>query len=138
MKKTVILVAFVSLFSCNQKIEKSDISKLNGYWEIEKVTFADGNHKEYKINETIDFFEIKNDSGFRKKVTPQFNGKYLVNDQSEKVKVVFKNDKAYLDYSTPYQKYEEEIIAISDKNLVLKNSQDVEYDYKKPIPFSVK
>src|SRR6187402_2423204 len=93
MKKAVVLFIVLTLSACQQKIKESDIAGLNGYWEIEKVVLADGTEKDYKINETIDYLQIKNDSGFRKKVTPQFNGKYLVNDQFEKIKVIFKGDK---------------------------------------------
>jgi len=82
MKKTVLLfIAFISVTACKEKVKPEDISKINGYWEIETVTTPDGNEREYKISETIDYFEIKNDSGFRKKVMPQFDGKYLVNDK---------------------------------------------------------
>ena len=86
MKKLlVIIVISVLLLSCNQTITQKDIDKLNGYWEIEKVIKQDGDKKEYKINEAIDYIEIKNNKGFRKKVYPQFDGKYLVNDLKEEI-----------------------------------------------------
>ncbi|MDI1256240.1 MAG: hypothetical protein PSV16_09065 [Flavobacterium sp.] len=138
MKRAVLLLAVLMVSACQQKIEKSDIAKLNGYWEIEKVILADGTEKDYKINETIDYLQIKNDSGFRKKVTPQFNGKYLVNDQLEKVKVIFKEDKAFLEYTTDYTKWQDEIVKISDEKLILKNAQNMAYEYRKPTPFSLK
>ncbi|MGK4569093.1 lipocalin family protein [Flavobacterium sp. 3HN19-14] len=138
MKRAVLLFTVLILSACQQKIEEQDIAKLNGYWEIEKVILADGSEKDYKINETIDYLEIKNDSGFRKKVMPQFDGKYLVNNQSEKVKVIFKNGKTFLEYKTDYIKWQDEILKISDDKLTLKNSQGISYQYKKPIPFSLK
>lgn len=139
MKKIIVFaVSFFALTSCNQLITDKDISKINGYWEIEKVILSDGTKKEYKVNETIDFFQIKNNIGFRKKVTPQLDGTYLVNNQKEKV-LISKKDKIYfLNYSTNYAKFKEQIIKIQDSILVLKNDQNVEYHYKKPIPFSIK
>ena len=126
------------LAACQQPLKPSDLSKINGYWEIEQVILPDGNRKEYKINETVDYFVIKNDSGFRKKVKPQFDGKYLVNDESEQIKIVTEEGKTYIAYTTDYAKWTEEIITITDENLVLKNEQDLEYHYKKHLPFSVK
>lgn len=129
---------FLFLIACQQKIDTKDIQKLNGYWEIEKVVSAEGVKKNYNVNETIDFFQIKNNVGFRKKVTPQFDGRYLVNNQSEVIKIIEKDSKTYISYKTPYAKWNEQIIELSDAKLVLKNEQNIEYQYKKPIPFSVK
>ena len=139
MKKTVLLfIAFISFTACKEKVKPEDISKISGYWEIEKVITPDGNEREYKISETIDYFEIKNDCGFRKKVMPQFDGKYLVNDKSEKIKIVTEEDKIYLNYATEYSTWKEEILEITDDKLVLKNASEIEYQYKKPTPFTLK
>ena len=135
-----ILLGFVLslLISCQSKVGKEDIAKLNGYWEIENAVMSDGAKKEYKINETIDFFEVRNNVGFRKKVMPQFDGKYIINDQQENIKIIEKDNKIFIEYTTPYAKWREEILKISEDNLVLKNQQNLEYHYKKPTPFSLK
>jgi len=139
MRKTIlVLIVSVLLMACQKKVKPEDISKINGYWEIESVNMQDGNEKKYKINETVDYFEIKNNSGFRKKVMPQFDGKYLVNDESEKVKVIYDEDKVFLKYATSYSEWKEEVLEISDEKLVLKNEAEIEYEYKRPTPFSVK
>ncbi len=139
MKKQIGLMLLILVFvSCKQKIQISDTQKINGYWEIEKVVLPNSDDKDYKINETIDFFKLENNVGFRKKVTPQLNGTYLVNDFSEKIKVVTIDDKIYIEYSTDFAKWKDEIISISNDKLVLKNDANIEYRYKKPIPFSIK
>jgi hypothetical protein len=126
-----LLVSFLFI-SCQQKIKPEDVSKINGYWEIEKVVFDQGDDKEYVGNESYDYFEIgKNNSGFRKKVMPQLDGTFIVNDTYEKVSVRFEGGKAFLDYATPYAKWSEELIAVSDKELVLINTEKKEYHYKK-------
>ena len=132
--KNIVRFLLVSLFfiSCQQKIQPEDISKINGYWEIEKVVFDQGDDKEYGINESYDYFQIdKNNTGFRKKVMPQLDGSFLVNDTFENLEIRFEDDKAFLDYSTPYAKWSEELIAVSDKELVLINTEKKEYHYKK-------
>lgn len=139
MKKIVIgLLFFTLLISCGNSISDKDLAKLNGYWEIEKAILPDGTVNEYNINPTIDFFELKDTVGIRKKVMPQLDGTYLVNNTSEKISISKTKNKVYINYTTEYAKWEEEIIELNDKKLILKNSHDIEYQYKKPEPFTVK
>ena len=121
-----------------QKITEADISNLNGYWEIEKVELPDGDKKEYKVNETIDFFKIKDEKGFRKKVMPQLDGTYLTNDIQEDIVIAIKDGDATIQYKTTYASWKEEIIELTKDKLVVKNEQDLEYHYKRPVKFSVK
>lgn len=139
MKNTFKILFLSFLFiSCQQKIKREDISKINGYWEIEKVVFDEGEDKQYVVNESYDYFQIdKNNKGFRKKVMPQLNGTFMVNDSQEDVKVRFKDDKVFFDYKTPYAKWSEELIAISDKELVFENAEKKEYHYKKAEPLNI-
>ena len=124
MKNTfMILVLSLLMVSCKQNIKPEDIAKLNGYWEIEKVVFDKGEEKDYGMNESYDFFEIKNNKGIRKKVMPQLDGTFLTSDSFESVSVRFKNEHVFLDYKTNYAKWSEELISISDKELVVKNDQ---------------
>ncbi|MFT5963817.1 MAG: hypothetical protein ACI9L6_000532 [Flavobacterium sp.] len=139
MKKS-FKILLISLFfvGCQQKVEPTDIAKINGYWEIEKVVFAEGKDKDYKMNESYDYFEIADkNKGMRKKVMPQLDGSFLINDTYENVVVRFQNGEAFLDYSTPYSKWSEKIITLSDKELVLKNKEKNEYHYKKTGPINL-
>lgn len=138
MKRILLLIVLVSALSCKQKITEADLSNLNGYWEIEKVELPDGDKKEYKVNETIDFFKIEANKGFRKKVMPQLDGTYLTNDIQEDVVVVIKDGDASLQYKTTYAFWKEEIIELTKDKLVVKNQQEIEYYYKRPAKFSVK
>jgi hypothetical protein len=137
MKKIGGLFLFLALVSCKQDIELADLEKLNGYWEITYVDLAEGGKKEYKVNELVDFFELKNLKGFRKKVYPQLDGKYLVTNVSQSIEVV-KGDKVILKCATPYSKWSEEIIEIRDSVLVIKNDSKMVYHYKRLTPFSLK
>lgn len=138
MKRILLLIVLVSALSCKQKITEADLSNLNGYWEIEKVELPDGDKKEYKVNETIDFFKITDKKGFRSKVMPQIDGTYLTNDLKEDVVVVLKDGDATIQYKTNYANWNEEIIELSKDKLVVKNQQDLEYHYKRPVKFSIK
>lgn len=133
MKNTFSILFLSFLFvSCQQTITPEDISKINGYWEIEKVVFDEGKDKEYAVNESYDYFEIGKDrKGFRKKVMPQLDGTFIVNNTYENARVRFKNGKVLMEYSTPYAKWTEELVAISDKELVLITADKKEYHYKR-------
>lgn len=139
MKNTFkILVLTLFFVGCQQKIQPTDIAKINGYWEIEKVVFEEGKVKDYKMNESYDYFEIgNNNKGLRKKVMPQLDGSFLVNDSYENVAVRFQDKQAFLDYSTSYAKWSEEIIALSEEELVLRNEEKKEYHYKKSGPINL-
>lgn len=144
MKKIGLFFLLLLLLSCHSNIKKVDIAKINGYWEIKQVKLATGKTKDYKINETIDYFEIQQAQtdnevvGFRQKVLPQFDGKFQTNGIKENIKVIQKDNSFYIEYTTKFGKWNEEIMTIEDSTLILKNKDNLEYTYKKFKPFSIK
>lgn len=134
-KKLSFLVFFI-LISCKQEVKKADIDLLNGYWEIAKVKLPNGKVKEYTINESIDFFEISEGKGFRKKVQPQFDGTFQSNDSQESIQLSDSNNRFYLKYKTNFGKWTEQIVTIQDSVLVLKNDS-LTYYYKRFKPLKV-
>jgi hypothetical protein len=124
--------------SCKDRVTEEAICKINGYWEIKEVIIPGQETKQYKINENIDYFQLKNLTGFRKKVAPQLDGTFLVNNASEQIKIIDSNAVFYIQYQTKYNNWKEEIIEVTDSVLVLKNKQNLEYHYKRFIPFSIK
>ena len=138
MKKLGILFISIVLISCQSDVKKEDLNKLNGYWEIKQVKLASGEKKDYKVNETIDYFELKDNAGFRQKVMPQFDGKFRTNGIKENIKIVEKENNFVIEYYTNYGNWLEEIIELADSTLVLKNKDNLEYTYKKFKPFSFK
>ncbi|WP_333875573.1 hypothetical protein [Flavobacterium sp.] len=138
MKKVMVFAFVFLLVSCQKEIDASTLPKLNGYWEIKQVTLADGETKDYKVNETVDFIEIKDKGGFRQKVMPQFDGTFKTNGIKENLKVFKVDHSLYLECQTNYGKWNEEILTLEDSVLVLKNKQGLIYSYKKFKPFSLK
>lgn len=138
MRKAMVFLAFVFVLTgCNPKMGPSDIAKLNGYWEIDKVVLADGSEKNYSMNQTYDYFEIANNKGFRTKVMPQLDGTFQTNGLKEKVSVAFENNKTILHYETPYAKWDEELKAIADSTMVVLNAEKKAYHYKKTGPINL-
>ena len=138
MKKYIILLVAVMAVSCGKTVSEEDLSHLNGYWSIEKAVMPDESVKEYKVNPTIDYFEIKDKEGFRKKVMPQVDGTYRTNNSSEDISIVTEEGKTYISYVTEFAKWKEQILELDSDHLVLKNEQDIEYYYTKPEPFTLK
>jgi len=133
----LLLLSFI-LISCHTTVKREDLVKLNGYWEIKTVVQANGDKKDYKINETIDYFETKGTRGYRQKVMPQFDGKFKTNGIQETIKIISKDSHFYIEYSTAYGKWQEQILEVKDSTLVLQNKDNVQYQYKRFTPFSIK
>ncbi|BCY28555.1 hypothetical protein [Flavobacterium okayamense] len=120
------------LVSCQKNIVKKDINLINGYWEIVKVEFPNGQEKVYKFSESVDFFKL-NDSlkGYRKKLVPQFDGKFLTNEVNEKISISFNEDLVMINYATEFAKWTEIIMKLNDDELILSNEQGINYIYKR-------
>ena len=125
----------VVLISCTSKPKKEDIVKLNGYWEIEKVVFPDGNKKAYQVNEFIDYISLNNLMGIRQKVAPQLNGTFLSGVLQDKIRVIDSAGCYFLKTKSKFTKWEEKVISVSDDALVLENETKIKYYYKKFVPY---
>ncbi len=130
-----LLLLSTALISCTSKPKKEDIAKLNGYWEIEKVEFPDGNKKEYKVNEFIDLISVKNNKGIRQKVAPQLDGSFLKGTLQDNIKIVDSADCYYLKTNSKFTKWEEKILSVSDEIFVLENEAKIVYHFKKFVPY---
>lgn len=138
MKKNIFLFLVFVLLSCQSNVKKEDLNKLNGYWEIKEAILADGTSKDYKVNETIDYFELKESKGFRQKFMPQFDGRFKTNGIQETIELVESKSLFFIEHTTKYGKWKEQIISIEDSILVLKNKEGIEYTYKKFKPYTFK
>ena len=131
MRFALLIIVCSVLYSCGESIKEEDLNFLSGYWEIEKVEFPDGNSKTYSINTTIDYFEYGNKKGFRKKVQPRLDGTFRTSDDAESFNIVAKNNKFTVVYQNDLSRWEEDILTLTDKSLVLASQEGVVYHYKK-------
>lgn len=131
MKKLLVSLIFIILVSCNQKIKDSDLQHLNGYWEIEKVVMPDKSTKEYKVNTTYDYIEIKNSEGFRKKVYPQLTGNFQTSDDSEIFKITKEDNVFKMNYENGENQWTEVLELVNETSFVVKNEANITYHYKK-------
>jgi hypothetical protein len=138
MKQIFFCAVIVCLLvSCADKVQKEDLQKLNGYWEIESVKLPDGGTKKYGINETIEFIELKDDKGIRRKVMPQLDGKFIFSPNTEIITIQDSAGAYYISYRTDFATWKEEIVKVSDSAFIVKNNQKLEYHYKKHQKISI-
>ena len=98
MKIRVLIILCSIFLSCN-KTQIEDISLLNGYWEIEKVTFPSGENKDYKVNTVIDYWQLKDSTGTKEKVMPRLDGRFLNMKEFENFSIKKENDGLYIEYN---------------------------------------
>jgi len=128
------------LNACQSSVDVKAINQhINGYWEIEKAILPDGTEKDYSINATIDYFELKeNQTGLRYKVVPQFSGEFLTNDRPETFTFEEKEDGIWLEYKTDFSSWKEQIVSLSEEKMVMENENKIKYYYKRAHPIQIK
>ena len=135
--KYIFLVVLFTLFSCH-KDPKSHLEFVNGYWEIEQVTFPNGETKTYNFNETIDYIEIKdNMKGFRKKMKPNINQTFSTSNNEEMIEAKIENDSLNLYYATPLSTWKETVISTDENQLIIALDNEVTYQYKRYKPLDI-
>lgn len=133
--KILFLVIIAS--SCSGNDPKEQLKHLDGYWEIKTVEFSKDSVREYKFNEMIDFFELENGVGFRKKVRPQIDGSYKITQDAEAVDARIENGNLHLYYTTPFDSWKEKVLRAGEENLSLQTEEGIIYHYKRFTPLNI-
>lgn len=128
-----IIISF-SLFACQDTDPRKQLENITGYWEIRKVEVSEDSVMNYGMSEYIDYIEIKDSLGFRKKLKPKFGGGYTEMNKAENVKPRIENEKLWLYYSTPFDDWKEEVIEAGEEKLVVKSEDGKIYHYRKYEP----
>ncbi|WP_299101334.1 lipocalin family protein [uncultured Winogradskyella sp.] len=131
IRTSILILLSLLVFSCSKNPE-SYIEHIEGYWEIQVATLADGSKKEYKFNETIDYLSV-NDSlkGFRKKLKPGINDTYFTSGDAENIELKIDGNKLIILYATPYAKWSETVLNADKKELRIMNDDEDIYLYKR-------
>ena len=137
MYRTVSFLGLIFIVSCGPRVQKEDLTQLNGYWEIEEVEFASGQKKEYTISTTIDYIKMNGMGGFRKKVQPQFSGSYQTSDDAEAFKIFEKEDVFHLIYGQGTQQWEEVLVSLDENSFSVQNQDNKIYRYKRYEPLNL-
>ncbi|MBC9796050.1 lipocalin family protein [Sinomicrobium weinanense] len=131
------LIVFAT-WSCSTNPPEEQLQNIAGYWEIEKVELPDGQVKEYTVNTTVDYIEVGQDStGFRKKLHPKPDGSFYASEDQEDFKLSIQGKQLSLQYRTSLSEWEENVIKATKDRLILRNTDNLKYFYKRfePVDF---
>lgn len=135
--KKLIYLSFLFFVACQSEVSKEDLKQLNGYWEIKTVVFPDGTTKEYKSSSTVDYFEIENLKGFRKKVQPKLNGTYDTSNDAELFTIVKKERGFQMVYKNELSEWSETLLSLHETSFSVVNKEGVRYDYNRFEPIEL-
>lgn len=138
MRKVLLLLIIIFIGTgCDRTSPEEKINNLAGYWEIKTVEPKEGEPREYRFNEMVDYINIENGAGFRKKVRPQLDGSYITTEGVEIFTVKVENDSINLYYETPYDSWKETLVSSSEDQIKMLNPNGTVYTYKRFNPYSI-
>ncbi|MEE9364914.1 MAG: lipocalin family protein [Cellulophaga sp.] len=137
MKHLLYFSVFLLLFGCSSNPSEKTLPLLNGYWEIKKVTFPDGTTKEYKASMTIDYIEIDNNKGFKKKMQPKFDGTYTTTNDTEYFSILNSDGALAMVYKNNLSEWKEQIKTISENSFSVLSEENVTYTYNRYQPINI-
>jgi len=132
MKKSLLLLSLTFLLlNCSDNPE-SYIKHINGYWEIKHVEKDNQLLKEYNISSNVDYFEVneKTLTGFRKKVTPTLEGKFIINKHESPFTLKIIEKELIISYNVNGNEYQETIKNASKEKMVITNTEGITYVYR--------
>lgn len=135
MNKLLLFGGFLLLFACKKgPISEESLKYLNGYWEISEVVFSDGTKKSYTVNPTVDFIQLDNNEGFRKKMQPKFDGTYKTSGDihdAELLQVSRTDSNFILRYSNEFSNREEVLTHLDSISFSVMGDDGNLYTYKR-------
>ncbi|HKJ47621.1 MAG TPA: lipocalin family protein [Christiangramia sp.] len=135
MKKLILIFSIIAIVSCSNNDPQEQIKNLNGYWQIEKVEIEKDSVIEYQLSQLIDYIEITDSTGFRKKLKPKIDGGFIkASNDSEKITAKVEDNSLFLYYKTPFDEWKEEVLEATEDELVVLNRDDKKYYYQRYKP----
>lgn len=133
----LVFIAVLCLVSCKNNSTVT-LEHLNGYWEIESVTLADGTHKQYNFNDTIDYISLTDSvTGYRKKLKPLIDGTFETSKNVESFSIKREHDSVNLYYQTPFDSWKETLLLVTKDHLKVVNQNQAVFLYKRYQPFEI-
>jgi hypothetical protein len=130
VRQLLTLSFFILLISCKSEVS-TFIPFVEGYWEIVNVTKDQKKVKDYKMSGSVDYFKVNADlSGYRKKVTPRFDGTFEISQHISEFTLSIKDNHLWIIYTNNNVTYSEEIVRANNSSLILSNSDGFIYTYK--------
>lgn len=128
MKRMLWLLVLV-LAACTEAPE--DISKLEGYWQIERVIAPDDTEREYPFSLKLDYFKVRDSTGEKFRVSVKDKNEF-VSDRTGVPFTFYREDgQSYLKFAKGESAYIQEISKLDNEQLVLVHENGVKYQYRR-------
>lgn len=142
MKKILLIVIYFFLFGCTKVVSEENLDLLNGYWEIEKVVFPDGQSKDYNVSTSIDYILLEDKKGYRKKVQPKFNGTFDTSNDADLFIILEQEGIFSINYNTENNnglvtQRSEQVVSVSENSFSVRNTDGITYSYKRFEPINI-
>ena len=135
MNRIISFIFIINIiYSCSVE---NNIETLNGYWEIESVKKEGQLIKKYPFSNTIDFFYIEGLKGYRKKVNPQSDGRFMVTLHKADLSISKEKGKFTLKYLNKSESYFERIVEIDSQQLIILDKEGYIYKYNRYTPLEI-
>ncbi len=137
MYRASLFILMIVLTGCSNTISKENLANLDGYWEITEVQFPSGAKKNYTVNPSIDYIEIDKMTGFKKKMSPKFDGSYDTSNDAEIFTIIEKDGQFILSYENKLSKWEERLSTLTKDTFSVINEDNITYKYKRYEPINI-
>ena len=137
MRTLGLIIILICCLGCQPGIEDTK-NLLTGYWTIEDVTMENGTSKTYNYSGLIDHYAFGEAFyGVKKKVQPQFSGRYKITDDALEFKLIDSARSLFLKFKNDTSQWQEEILQINKSRLKLKLENNLIYLYKRYQPLDI-
>lgn len=137
MRSLYLFVVCITLWGCQQQSPEDMKTHLSGYWEISNVQSKHIQDMDFTFNNTIDYIEVEGDAGIRTKLQPNIDGSFMGSKTAESFLLKVENDSLNMYYTTPFDEWKETVIRATKEELVVRNADGIQYEYKKFEPFNL-
>ena len=132
----LVIPVFLTVLSC-RGVGESDLTHLSGYWEIREAVAGDGSSRAYGPAPAVDYYQVEQLKGYRKKVQPRADGGFLASDDALPLEIIGRNGDFYLRFGTGDDAWEEEILELSATRLQTRNPEGIRYTYARYEPLNL-
>lgn len=137
MRSLYLFVACITLWGCQQQSPEDKKTHLSGYWEINNVQSEHIEEMDFTFSNTIDYIEVEDNAGVRTKLQPNIDGSFVGSKTAESFLLKVENDSLNMYYSTPFDEWKETVIRATKEELIVRNEEGIQYEYKKFKPFNL-
>lgn len=137
MRSLHLFIVCIALLGCKQQSSENMKKQLSGYWEISNVRSKHIEEMNFTFNNTIDYIEVDGDAGTRTKLQPNIDGSFAGSGTAESFLLKIENDSLNMYYTTPFDKWKETVIRATEEELIVRNEEGIQYEYKKFEPFNL-